>query len=295
MTRYAVTHTTTYTYSAAATSSRSLAHLRPRETPRQRVLSHDLEIAPAPTSLSARADYFGNTQHALEVALPHSQLTIVSRSEVELDGLPPLSHELSPTWESSRAPQALGDDERQEAAQFALESPLVPLGGAYAAIAAPFFTPGRPILAAALAFNAHLHRQFEYRAGATDVTTPVDEVIANGRGVCQDFAHVALACLRSLGLPARYVSGYLRTSRRDDLEPHLVGADASHAWISLRCGELGWIDLDPTNDCLAGASHITVAYGRDFSDVTPVKGVLVGRGSGQEVAVAVLVRQIAHA
>lgn len=291
MTRYRILHRTTYAYAAPASSSRSLAHLRPRETPRQRVVSHALEVDPEPLSLRERLDAFGNTQHAIEVIGAHPTLRVVSRAEVEVDEPPALPSAMSGPWEAAVGQAPPLDDDGLEAAQFALESPHIPLGAAFAAEAAPFFAPGAPILEAALAFNAHLHRTLAYEAGSTDVATPLDEVLRQRRGVCQDFAHLALASLRSLGLPARYVSGYLRTVPVAG-GPALVGADASHAWISLRCGSLGWVDLDPTNDCLAGDRHVTVAYGRDFSDVTPIKGVLVGGGRGQEVTVAVEVTPV---
>ncbi len=293
--RYRLNHQTVFSYGAAATSSRSLAHLRPRETTRQRVIEHSFDIAPGSSAVASQIDYFGNLQHLIEISEPHASLTIASRAEVDVDPLPPLMRMMSPPWESARGAAPPVDEAGLDAAQFALESPHVPVGAAYAAIASPFFAPAAPILESALGFNAHLHRLLSYQPGSTSISTPIDAVIAGRRGVCQDFAHVALACLRSLGLSARYVSGYLHTGngeRDADGGGRMIGADASHAWISLRCGELGWIDLDPTNDCLAGQSHITVAYGRDFSDVTPVKGVLVGGGSGQEVSVAVTVERV---
>ncbi len=289
--RYRLSHQTVFSYGASATSSRSLTHLKPRTTPRQRLIEHAFDIAPASTALSSQLDYFGNAQHLVEISEPHASLSISSRAVVDVDPLPPLMRMLSPSWESASRFTVPLDDTALEIAQFALESPHVPLAASYAAIAAPYFVKDAPILESALGFNAHLHHLLDYVPGSTSISTPIDSVIAGRRGVCQDFAHVALACLRSLGMSARYVSGYLYTGNGDGAD-RLIGADASHAWISLSCGELGWIDFDPTNDCLAGESHITAAYGRDFSDVTPVKGVLVGGGSGQDVTVSVSVERI---
>ncbi len=288
--RYSVVHSTAFAYSQNASSSRSLMHLTPRRTPRQRVLDHRLAVDPTPMSWHRRDDWFGNHVSSFEVRGTHCGLTVVATSELEVDDPSPLAAELSPPWEDARelvsSPHSDGD---LSAAEFSAESPLVPVAPAYAALAATFFTPRRRIIDAAVEFNSFINRSFAYQAGVTTISTPVDDVLRDGRGVCQDFAHVAISSLRSLGLAARYVSGYVETeSSRDG--SRLTGADASHAWISLHCGDLGWVDLDPTNDCIAGVRHVMVAYGRDFADVSPIKGVIIG-GGHQDVSVSVSVRK----
>jgi len=285
--RFKVDHSTLYTYAQAASSSQSLVHLRPQHHARQHLLSYRLVVDPAPVVVSERIDYFGNCEQRVEVQGRHSVLNITSHSELETFPLVDIQPERFQAWESLVAANRVHTAADVMAAEVALESPLVPINRDYAMIARQFFTPGRNILLAATEFNAFLHRDFTYKPGATNVSTPVEDVVRLKAGVCQDFAHVALACLRSLGLSARYVSGYVETSTPSGA-PVLEGSSASHAWISLRCGQSQWIDFDPTNDCLAGERHITVAHGRDFGDVTPIKGVIVG-GAGQEVTVGVSV------
>ena len=219
---------------------------------------------------------------------PHQRLTVAATSVVVLSEMRlPLAEETPPweavrdLWRNARVDASVDGGglmgEAVDAVEFAFASPMVPVGAEFAEFAAPAFTPGRPLLAAALGLNHLIHTGFAYDPQATTVTTPVAEAFARRRGVCQDFAQVMLACLRSLGLSARYVSGYLETQPPPGCE-RLVGADASHAWVSLFCPDHGWIDLDPTNDCLVGDRHITVANGRDFADVSPIKGVILGGG-----------------
>ena len=284
---FKVEHSTTYTYAQAASSSQSLVHLRPLHHARQRLRAYRLAVDPAPELISERIDYFGNCEQRVEVRGRHSVLNITSYSDLETLPVQDIEPERFAPWETMVAPGRVHTALDVMAAEVALESPLVPVSSDYASIARQFFTPGRPIFQAALDFNTYVHRHFTYKPGATNVSTPVEDVIRLRVGVCQDFAHVALACLRSLGLSARYVSGYVETSTPSGA-PHLEGSAASHAWISLRVSDSQWIDFDPTNDCLAGERHITVAHGRDFGDVSPIKGVIVG-GAGQEVTVGVSV------
>jgi transglutaminase-like putative cysteine protease len=174
--------------------------------------------------------------------------------------------------------------------QYLFSSPYVPVSAALADYARPSFPPGRPLLAAALDLTRRIHQDFEYDSDATTVSTPVEEVLQQRRGVCQDFSHLQIACLRSLGIAARYVSGYMLTMPPPG-QPRLIGVDASHAWVSVYCPDLGWVDLDPTNDLMVDTLHVTVACGRDFSDVSPIHGVILGGGE-HELEVQVTVRPV---
>jgi transglutaminase-like putative cysteine protease len=209
---------------------------------------------------------------------PHRALSVVSRTEVEVAPGPELVAGASPAWElvrdQARRPRAAG---WLDAAGFVFPSPYVTISTAAAAYASPSFTPGRPVLEAALELSSRIHADFTYDQRATTVATPVDEVLVRRRGVCQDFAHLALACLRALGVPARYVSGYLATTPPPGKQK-VIGADASHAWLAVYSPDTGWLDLDPTNDVVPGERHITLGWGRDFGDVTPIRGVIMGGG-----------------
>jgi transglutaminase-like putative cysteine protease len=286
--RYRITHVTTYTYADLVAVSHNHLHLQPRDDAHQRVERFAVTVTPHPAVSHRRRDYYGNRVDSCTVQEPHQQLTVAATSMVVLSQKRVPAAAETPPWEVARdlwraARSDAGAEgaglmgEAVDAVEFAFASTLVPVAPEFAAFAAPAFTPGRPLLAAALELNHRIHADFAYDPQATTVTTPVAEAFARRRGVCQDFAQVMLACLRSLGLSARYVSGYLETRPPPGCE-RLVGADASHAWISLFCPDHGWIDLDPTNDCLVGDRHITVAHGRDFADVSPIKGVILGGG-----------------
>jgi transglutaminase-like putative cysteine protease len=267
------THTTRYLYSKVVSTCHSEAHLRPRPCPGQTVLDHHLSIDPAPDFSASRTDYFGNPVTTFSISQPHRELTIASRCAVDLtpSGTPGL--QLSPPWEEVREQarhRALKDN--FEASQFVFESPLVTLGEQFASYSAPSFEAGRPILDAANDLSRRIFEEFKYDKRATTISTPIDEVLQSRHGVCQDFAHLMIACLRSLELPARYVSGYLRS------DANLTGAEASHAWVSVWCPVLGWQAFDPTNNSMPGGRHVTLAWGRDYSDVTPVKGIALGGG-----------------
>ena len=267
------THTTRYLYSDVVSTCHSEAHLAPRPCPGQSVLNHHLSIDPAPDFSASRTDYFGNPVTMFSISQPHRELTIVSRCTVDLtpSGAPGL--QLSPPWEEVRERlhrRAIPDD--FEASQFVFESPLVKLGAPFASFAAKSFEPGRPMLEAANDLSRRIFEEFQYDKRATTVATPVDEVLKSRHGVCQDFAHLMIACLRSLDLPARYISGYLRS------DANLTGAEASHAWVAVWCPVLGWQGFDPTNNTMPSGRHVTLAWGRDYSDVTPVKGVALGGG-----------------
>jgi transglutaminase-like putative cysteine protease len=283
--RYRISHATTYVYDELVSLCHNELRLEPRETETQRRLGTALRIEPPPTALTAELDYFGNPTHFFTVEEAHDRMVLVAQSEVEL-----ATPEAEPLW--TPAWDALRDDVRADASpaglaafELCFASPLVPLAPEFAAYAAQSFPAGRPVLDAALELSHRIHADFAYRPGATSVTTPVADVLEAREGVCQDFAHVQLACLRALGLPARYVSGYLHTRAAPGVV-RLVGADASHAWVSVFCGEAGWLGLDPTNDLLVADQHVTLAWGRDYGDVSPIKGVILG-GGGHRVEVGV--------
>jgi transglutaminase-like putative cysteine protease len=290
--RYRVTHATTYVYDEIVSIGHNEVRLEPRATPRQRCLATLLEIDPTPAVLSEGLDYFGNRASFFTLQEPHHRMIVTARSELEIAAAEPPRKEATPAWDDLRS--ALPYDTSAEglgAFEVSFASPLVPLSDAFAEFAAPSFPPGRPILDAVLELTARIHADFEYRPGATSVTTPALEVLEQRHGVCQDFAHVEIACLRALGLPARYVSGYIRTRPAPGCE-RLVGADASHAWLSVWCGDVGWIDVDPTNDLVTADKHVTLAWGRDYADVAPIKGVILGGGE-HTVEVGVSVEEVA--
>jgi len=285
--RYKIIHRTTYTYESPVTVCHYTARLEPRALPFQECPWHELTIRPDPAQRAERADYFGNTSVYFEIESPHQKLEVIARSLVEVERMPAFDPALTPAWETVR--EGCRADiltPASSAGELAFSSALIPVGPAFADYARPSFPPRRPILEAVCDLNRRIHTDFIFDPAATDTTTPVEKVLQKRRGVCQDFAQVMIACLRSIGLPARYVSGYLETLPPPG-KPRLVGADASHAWISVYCGETcGWMDADPTNNILPSERHITVAWGRDFSDVSPLRGVTIGAGE-QRLQVAV--------
>lgn len=282
---YDVIHRTRYEYDTEVSVSHHVVRAAPRELPRQRVLAHTLEVRPKPAVLSTRTDFFGNATTFLTVEGAHRQLEITARSRVELDVPARAEPAHSAAWETVHELARTENEAAREASQFVFDSPLIPRRPVFFDYAQPSFPPGRPLLEGLLDLTARIHADFKFDPKATTVATSLEQVFQERRGVCQDFAQLQIACLRSLGLPARYVSGYLETLPPPG-RPKLVGADASHAWVQAWCGEAGWVDLDPTNNCLPGDRHITVAWGRDFSDVSPVRGVVVG-GGRHELSVAV--------
>jgi transglutaminase-like putative cysteine protease len=276
---YRVTHLTEYHYDLPVSSSHHELHLLLRTAGRQRVRSEELTITPAAAVRRDRIDYFGNRSTHLEIWEPHRHLAVLSRSEVEVTGGGAPRAAGGPAWEEVReAVRAPSGAELVEAASYAYESPYVGIIPAAAELAAPSFAPGRPLLDAVADLTRRIHAEFTYDPRATSVSTPVRDVLEHRRGVCQDFAHLEIACLRALGLPARYVSGYLVTSPPPG-QPRLVGADASHAWVAAFCPGAGWFEVDPTNDVVPDEKHVTLAWGRDFGDVTPLRGVVMGGGA----------------
>jgi transglutaminase-like putative cysteine protease len=286
---YDIRHKTTFTYEDVVSVSQHVLHLTPRTHSRQTCVEASLVVEPKPAVDSRGNDYFGNPVRFLTIQVPHEQLLVDARSRVEVQPAPePLALGASAPWEDVR--RRLEDDAALQAYEFAFESPYVSASDEVQDYARESFEPGRPILEAALDLTGRISREFEYRGGVSDVSTPVREVFAMRKGVCQDFAHLELACLRSLGLAARYVSGYLLT-RPPEGKDKLVGADASHAWVSLWAGGHGWVDLDPTNNMIPGIDHITLGWGRDYGDVSPINGFILG-GGAHEVRVAVDVTRL---
>lgn len=281
-----VLHHTEYRYEAPVSQSWQLAHLQPRETARQRVLSHRLEVSPSPDVRADRTDAFGNATTMFAVHAPHERLDVIAESRVEIA---PPAHDTEAAlhpWNPDALNRVSGA-EAIELASFVGVSPRVPRSRRAMVYGTRSFRPGVPFIVALDELAHRIHRDFEFDPTATTVTTPVDEVFANRRGVCQDFAQLMIACLRGVGVPARYVSGYLLTQPPPG-RPRLIGADASHAWVSAWCPGQGWIDVDPTNDRRVDQDFVTLGWGRDFSDVTPLRGVILG-GGAQDLAARVTV------
>lgn len=276
-----VVHTTAYRYSEPVPVCHNEVHLAPRDSSRQRVRRHRLDVTPPPAGVSDHTDVFGNRVGFFTVDEPHERLVVTSVSDVEV-AVEPAAIPGDRPWEEVVA--MVNDRPGRESIwlrQFRLESPLVAWDADLVAWGGRSFPAGRPWCDAVLDLTRRIHGEFVYDPAATTISTPVVEAFALRRGVCQDFAHLQIACLRALGLPARYVSGYIGSDGGTDGAPSaqaFVGAHASHAWISCWGGPAGWIDLDPTNDCRGGAHHVTVAWGRDYGDVCPIKGVYVGGG-----------------
>jgi transglutaminase-like putative cysteine protease len=276
---YRVRHLTTYTYSAPVLMAHHMAHLIPRSFTWQTCRRSSLRVRPLPTVLDDDGrDYFGNPVSFFTVQDPHSTLTVeaISRVAVRARDLPSPGETLP--WET--VADALLHEHGQglvEASEFCFDSPFVETSDVIAEYAGPSFPPEMPILAGLLDLMHRIHSDFTYDPKATTVATPLDQVLSERRGVCQDFAHLGIACLRSLGLAARYVSGYLLTRPPPGKEKRR-GSDASHAWLAAFVPAVGWIDLDPTNDCIPGLEHVTTAWGRDYDDVSPLRGIVLGGG-----------------
>jgi transglutaminase-like putative cysteine protease len=285
-----VLHETAYDYVPQVRTAQHMAHLKPATTGTQRVLGHRLAIEPVPARCSEWIDVYGNTCNFFSLQGSHEALHVRAESLVSTAAAAEPGSRLP--WEEAAGRMRYHRESRYDAAaEFAFASPYVPRDEAFAAYARPSFAPRRPLLEAVRELMHRIHADFEYATSATDVNTPALQALALRKGVCQDLAHVMLGCLRSLGLPGRYVSGYLLTEPPPG-QPRLVGSDASHAWASVYLpGEEGpgeWIDLDPTNDRRAGEDYVTLAVGRDYSDVSPMRGVIRG-GANHTLRVAVTV------
>lgn len=284
---YRVRHETRYEYSDPVSVSHHILRLTPRDLPGQIRRSSRINILPIPqANCTTHQDYFGNAVTIFSLQEPHEELTVEAISQLEVIAPPKPDLKQSPPWESVR--DSVCSDHTPEgldACQFVFDSRRSYARPDLAVYARESFPEGRPILEAVNDLTTRIHNDFRFDTKATEVSTPVETFFEKRRGVCQDFSHLQVACLRSLGLPARYVSGYLRTIPPEG-KPRLVGADASHAWCAAWCPGTGWVDFDPTNNCIPSGSHITVAWGRDYSDVSPIHGVLLG-GARHTLHVAV--------
>ena len=286
--RYKVLHETTYEYSSQVSSSRQIAHLTPRATAWQQLISHRLTSDPIASETSDGIDYFGNLYHSFFIEEPHNTLIVRAESEVIVASQGITAQTASPPWEEAVvAPGAWQPGLDLEAEQYRVPSPGIPLLPTARAYAAPSFTPGRPWLDALLDLTRRIKKEFVYDAKATTVETDVLKVLEHKRGVCQDYAHLMISSLRSLGIAARYVSGYVLNRPREG-GPALTGADASHAWVAAHCPTLGWVAFDPTNGKFADQEFVTLGWGREFFDVTPLRGVVLGSAT-QKLTVAVSV------
>jgi transglutaminase-like putative cysteine protease len=283
---YDVSHRTIYRYSTPVVQSQHVVHMSPRAVERQRIKGHTLLIDPAPTIRTEREDYYGNRVVMFDIEQEHRELTVHAHSTIDVTAPKPIDLEKSLPWDALAALIAdTGGRVDIDVVRYACASKHTRPTVEIAAYARPSFAPGRALLPAVWDLVGRIHADFIFDATATDVSTPVMQVLQQRRGVCQDFSHLALACLRALHLPARYVSGYILTNPPPGL-PRLAGADASHAWIAVWSPEFGWVDFDPTNGLMPRDEHITMAYGRDYDDVSPISGILLG-GSEHSVSVGV--------
>lgn len=290
--RYQIFHDTCYHYDSPVSLAQQLAHLWPRKCEWQRCTDQQLLISPDPTARRDELDVFGNPLTRLAFERPHDELQVNAQLTVEVLARPALDFKQSPAWELTRDALSYSSQplsaELLEACRYRFQSPYVHLKRSFVEFSQSCFPPGRPLLMGVQDLMQKIFSEFTFDAEATQVATPLVEVLERRRGVCQDFAHLMLACVRSRGLAARYISGYLLTQPPPG-QPRLIGADASHAWVSVFCPVLGWVDFDPTNNVQPALEHITLAWGRDFSDVSPLRGVILGGGNHDpEVRVTVM-------
>ncbi len=286
---YEIRHETRYRHAGLVSVSQHVGYLTPRAFDRQIVHASRVAVVPEAADRGERVDYFGNVVTELAIVKPYSELSVCAESRVAVSGRQtPIAPGVSPPWEAVRNAGDWHAGRPPDAAdEYRGASPFVQPSEDLAGYARASFTSGRPLLEAAIALMHRVHDDFTFDPGATEITTPLSRVLSDRRGVCQDFAHLLIGCLRSLGVPARYVSGYLLTDPPPG-SPRLLGADASHAWLSVWCPVHGWVDLDPTNDVVPELRHVTVAWGRDYGDVSPLRGVVLGGGE-HELTVAVSV------
>jgi transglutaminase-like putative cysteine protease len=285
---YRVVHTTQYRYSSDVSVSYGRAHLLPRAAQGQVVVTSEVEVDPGADELRSHVDFFGNISTYYTVRQSHRALRVTATSDVRVHRAPPIVASLDElTWESAR--QLLADD--VTARSFVMPSPVVRATSSVSEYAAATFTAGRPLGAALVELLARIHTDFEYVSGATTVKTALGELMHRRQGVCQDFAHLAVGCLRSVGLPARYVSGYIETDPPPG-QPKLQGVDASHAWASLHLPGGDWVDIDPTNNQFVDARYVLAGWGRDYSDVPPLKGVILTHAAKSTMSVSVDVTRV---
>jgi transglutaminase-like putative cysteine protease len=291
--RFKIKHVTRYEYPAQVLQALNLGYLIPRNSARQRCINNQLKVNPTPTTSMARVDYFGNQAFHFTIESQHQELEVVATSEVDVSAGADLPN-LNEGNTCALARELLSSSKQLDnllAREYLLASPLVAHDAALAEFAAPLFADDRPFIQSVSELNSLIFEQFTFDPTFSGISTPISEVFEHRKGVCQDFAHLAIACLRSLGYPARYVSGYLET-----LPPpgtvKLVGSDATHAWFEVYSPGEGWFEFDPTNNSIPAEQHIVTAWGRDYTDVTPLKGVIFGGGSGHSLSVSVDVNRI---
>jgi transglutaminase-like putative cysteine protease len=291
--RYRIKHITRYNYADRVTRCYNLANVIPRDTARQRCLSNRITLSPLPSTTHKRSDYFGNKAFHFEIQKAHRELSITAVSEVEVadrDMAPNLDlgisyREALGYFRTANKPEII------EAREFLLSSPLIEASDVLAEYAKPSFSPERSLKSCVADLTRRIFKEFTYDPHFSTIATPLSDVLKHKKGVCQDFAHLEVGCLRAMGIPAKYVSGYIETLPKPG-EQKLVGADATHAWIAFFCPEEGWVEFDPTNDSMAGSQHIVTAFGRDYFDVTPLRGVIFGGGAGPALNVSVDVSRI---
>ena len=276
--KYRIVHKTSYAYSEPASLFQTEARLTPRTFKRQNCMNSKFNITPQPVNLRKRTDFFGNTVQYFAIDSPHKNLLITVTSDVEIkNNDSQLSQDIA--WEEAvRYIKKEHNFDALEARSFVLDSPLIVVTQELLDYGMVSFPPGRPLIEAVQDLMTRIFKDFSYSPGFTTITTPLSQVMKHRRGVCQDFAHLAIGCLRAMKLAARYISGYIETIPPPG-KPKLVGADASHAWFSVYVPDVCWIDFDPTNNQIPENRHITVAWGRDYSDVPPLKGVFFGGGT----------------
>lgn len=283
---YRVRHTTRYAYGSTVDLAAHLLHLRPRELPGQRVLEAKVIAEPPASRRREGLDHFGNHVTWLFIDLPHAAFEVTGEATVDVGFAPPPAAPATLPWSTVADAARAGGPGAWQAAEFLFDSPMVVVEPGAGAYAAESFPAGRPVLEGLLELNTRIRRDFTYRSGVTDLNTPVSEVLARREGVCQDFSHLMISALRALGLPARYVSGYIRTYPPPG-QPRRRGTDQSHAWVGCWLGpEHGWVDLDPTNGVVVQQEHLVVGWGRDYGDVSPVSGVVLG-GGDHDLSIAV--------
>jgi transglutaminase-like putative cysteine protease len=284
--RYEVTHTTRFSYEAPVSRCLNEVHLTPRRLPYQQVHQTAILVEPSPAFVRHRKDYFGNDVSTFAVIDVHYKLSATAKSLVEVNGKTEAIEKGTLSWEEARdSIAATAEESTLEASEFIYPSPYVPAVAELGTFARETFTPGRPLMESAMELSHRIHTEFKYVPKATSIDIPLADVLRKRHGVCQDFAHIMIGALRSQRLAARYVSGYVRSG------PKVQGAQASHAWVAVFVPGKGWVSFDPTNDVMPSDGHLTLAWGRDYGDVTPVKGVTLG-GGGQTVEVEVYVKAV---
>ena len=284
--RYRVTHKTAYQYDDYVTLGHNEARLRPRNSGRQTVRHSKLRVQPVPGNIDSFNDYFGNEADFFTLDAPYKELSVIAESEVDVVVFGEIEASKTIPWDALQLEQSQGIKKSLDVLEFLHESPFIGIESWVRDYAQESFPPGCPVLEGASHLMGRVFGDFTYRPGVTEISTPLCEVFRRREGVCQDFAHFQIACLRAMGIPARYASGYLLTTPPPGKEK-VRGSDASHAWLSVYCGEPGFVDLDPTNDLLPGDTYITLGWGREYGDVSPLKGVVLGGGSSSFVSVEV--------